>query len=179
MKSFKKFNGSQGGFDRGNRQDFNRKPAFNKFSKGKNNYSQDKEMFTTTCASCEASCQVPFRPNGQKPVYCKNCFDGQEKGGNNFKPSFDRKKFGGHDSYRAPSEPRNDNRTDQLQKQIEALGSKLDKVIDLIKNIQTQTVDTTPFETISKEATKALKEASVKKPTTKKVAKKVATKKKK
>lgn len=175
MKDFKKFNGSRGKFDRGSRQDFNRKPGFKTFN-NRNNDSRDKEMFSAVCESCQKSCEVPFRPNGQKPVYCQNCFNGQEKGGNNFKPSFDRKKFGGHDSYRAPSEPRNDNRTDQLQKQIEALGSKLDKVIDLIKNIQT------PAVSFSEETKKALKEASVKKPTTKKVAKvakKVAKKKKK
>ena len=36
------------------------------------------ERFQATCASCHAKCEVPFRPNGKKPVYCRDCFKGQE-----------------------------------------------------------------------------------------------------
>jgi CxxC-x17-CxxC domain-containing protein len=36
-----------------------------------------REMFPATCASCGKSCQVPFQPNGDKPVYCSDCFQGQ------------------------------------------------------------------------------------------------------
>lgn len=38
-----------------------------------------KPMFPATCADCGARCEVPFRPNGRKPVLCQNCF-GQENG---------------------------------------------------------------------------------------------------
>lgn len=31
-------------------------------------------MHTATCASCGDSCEVPFKPNGKKPVYCQACF---------------------------------------------------------------------------------------------------------
>jgi len=34
----------------------------------------DREMFPATCASCGQSTMVPFKPNGEKPVYCKDCF---------------------------------------------------------------------------------------------------------
>jgi CxxC-x17-CxxC domain-containing protein len=33
-----------------------------------------REMFSATCASCGREAQVPFRPNGTKPVYCSDCF---------------------------------------------------------------------------------------------------------
>ena len=33
-----------------------------------------REMFTATCASCGREAQVPFRPSGDKPVYCSDCF---------------------------------------------------------------------------------------------------------
>lgn|GEM_PF-89799 len=36
--------------------------------------SFDKEMFSATCAECGDRCEVPFKPNGEKPVYCRNCF---------------------------------------------------------------------------------------------------------
>ncbi len=33
-----------------------------------------REMFTVTCSSCGREAQVPFRPSGDKPVYCSDCF---------------------------------------------------------------------------------------------------------
>jgi CxxC-x17-CxxC domain-containing protein len=33
-----------------------------------------REMFAATCSSCGREAQVPFRPNGMKPVYCSDCF---------------------------------------------------------------------------------------------------------
>ncbi|MGE5708397.1 MAG: zinc-ribbon domain containing protein [Bacteroidota bacterium] len=33
-----------------------------------------REMFTTTCSACGIETQVPFKPNGSKPVYCRDCF---------------------------------------------------------------------------------------------------------
>ncbi len=45
-----------------------RKPAF------------EKEMYSATCAECGDRCEVPFRPTGERPVYCRNCFN---KGDNN------------------------------------------------------------------------------------------------
>lgn len=43
-------------------------------------YSSDRgqrEMHTTTCASCGQEAQVPFVPRGDKPVYCSDCFQNQ------------------------------------------------------------------------------------------------------
>ncbi len=31
------------------------------------------------CATCKKECEVPFKPNGKKPVLCKECF--QKEGG--------------------------------------------------------------------------------------------------
>ncbi|MEB3245086.1 MAG: CxxC-x17-CxxC domain-containing protein [Vampirovibrionales bacterium] len=33
-----------------------------------------REMHDAVCAGCGVQTQVPFRPNGMKPVYCRNCF---------------------------------------------------------------------------------------------------------
>ena len=38
-----------------------------------------REMFSATCSSCGREAQVPFRPNGSKPVYCSDCFQTQRK----------------------------------------------------------------------------------------------------
>ena len=37
------------------------------------------EMFDAICDQCGRECKVPFRPSGDKPVYCSACFD--QKGG--------------------------------------------------------------------------------------------------
>ncbi len=34
----------------------------------------NREMHKTTCSECKKECEVPFKPNGKKPVYCKECF---------------------------------------------------------------------------------------------------------
>lgn len=39
--------------------------------------SGPREMFTATCSACGQSCQVPFQPSGEKPVYCSDCFRSQ------------------------------------------------------------------------------------------------------
>lgn len=34
----------------------------------------EREMFTTTCSACGQPATVPFKPTGDKPVYCKDCY---------------------------------------------------------------------------------------------------------
>ena len=33
-----------------------------------------REMHDATCAACGVETQVPFRPSGDRPVYCRDCF---------------------------------------------------------------------------------------------------------
>jgi len=33
-----------------------------------------REMFSATCSQCGKEARVPFRPSGDKPVYCSDCF---------------------------------------------------------------------------------------------------------
>jgi CxxC-x17-CxxC domain-containing protein len=41
---------------------------------GRSGGFQQREMFDATCAECGAETQVPFRPSGDRPVYCRDCF---------------------------------------------------------------------------------------------------------
>lgn len=36
--------------------------------------TQNREMHTVTCAQCGKETQVPFKPSGDRPVYCQDCF---------------------------------------------------------------------------------------------------------
>jgi hypothetical protein len=33
-----------------------------------------REMHTVTCADCGKETQVPFKPDGTRPVYCRECY---------------------------------------------------------------------------------------------------------
>ena len=37
-------------------------------------YAPARVMFPMTCAGCGRSTEVPFRPHGDKPVYCSDCY---------------------------------------------------------------------------------------------------------
>lgn len=43
-------------------------------SGGSRGGGQRREMHPATCAECGKETQVPFRPSGDRPVYCSDCF---------------------------------------------------------------------------------------------------------
>ena len=45
---------------------------------GGGGYSQGpREMHSVVCAECGKDAQVPFRPRGDRPVYCSDCYSKQ------------------------------------------------------------------------------------------------------
>jgi len=36
--------------------------------------SGPREMFDAKCADCGKETQVPFKPDGTRPVYCRDCY---------------------------------------------------------------------------------------------------------
>lgn len=40
------------------------------------------------CADCNKECEIPFKPSGDRPIYCKECFS-KRKGGSLFKANRD------------------------------------------------------------------------------------------
>ncbi len=40
--------------------------------------SGPRQMFPATCASCGQPTEVPFKPSGNRPVYCRDCFQAQK-----------------------------------------------------------------------------------------------------
>lgn len=43
-----------------------------------NNDREERKMYKGICDECGRSCELPFRPSGDKPVYCSNCFKPRE-----------------------------------------------------------------------------------------------------
>ncbi len=84
--------------------------------KGGREASRPVSMHSAICGSCGKDCEVPFRPTGDRPVYCKNCFDGKE--------------------HMAPRTSRNtvrENGGDDTKKQLEIINVKLEKIIGLLQ----------------------------------------------
>jgi CxxC-x17-CxxC domain-containing protein len=149
MKDFKKFGGGFGGNKRGgfDKRDGGR-PGFKKFG-GDRGFGGPKEMFRATCAECHKSCEVPFRPNGEKPVYCSDCFGGQRDGGRNdsaprfekrrdersFEPRREQQSFG-----------KSDNGNEEVKRQISDLNRKVDSILELLKQQSAPKKDTRPEE---------------------------------
>jgi CxxC-x17-CxxC domain-containing protein len=38
-----------------------------------------REMHKATCAECNKECEIPFKPSGDRPVYCRDCFAKRKK----------------------------------------------------------------------------------------------------
>lgn len=38
-----------------------------------------REMHKAVCADCGQECEVPFKPSGDRPVYCKECYRNHKK----------------------------------------------------------------------------------------------------
>ncbi len=41
---------------------------------GGGGYGAPRETFSIVCSNCGADATVPFRPRGDRPVYCSDCF---------------------------------------------------------------------------------------------------------
>lgn len=147
--------GSRGGFSRGGS------------SGGFGGERREVVMHDAVCDECHQNCQIPFRPSGDKPVYCKDCF--MKKGGGPSRPSRDngpRRDFGRPQSAPSFGGNRND---DGVKKQLEAMNVKLDSLIRSIDALVKPTKASAPI-SVEKPADKKAKPA--KSPAKKKAVKK-------
>jgi CxxC-x17-CxxC domain-containing protein len=97
-----------------------------------------KTMHPATCSGCGKACEVPFRPTGEKPVYCRDCFAGRAALGGERSQRKDIRSESRPDartfSTSAPSQNSNKG-NDELRKQIDSMNVKLDKLTNTIQNL--------------------------------------------
>lgn len=84
-----------------------------------------REMHKAVCDECGKDCEVPFRPSGDKPIYCSDCFERKE-GGSSRRTS--------RRSSRGPDFERRDNTNKQLLDQVNSLNQKLDRILKVIES---------------------------------------------
>jgi len=41
-----------------------------------------RQLYEITCSNCGKKAQVPFKPSGDRPVYCRECYAKQREQGN-------------------------------------------------------------------------------------------------
>ena len=82
--------------------------------------NMDRQLFKATCSECGKECEVPFRPTGERPVYCRDCF--AKRSGNDARGNF------GRDN-RQSERPvfQSPNNT-----QLEVINAKLDRILKLL-----------------------------------------------
>ena len=135
MKDFKKGNrfgagGGKGGFNKGGydrgapRRDFSARPT---------------EMHQATCARCNKACEVPFRPNGKKPVFCKDCFASNRPDAHIRTNAFSRPNAAPRPPYQSEGiAPR----SDDLRSKVEVLNTKLDMLVRMVQALEPTTATT-------------------------------------
>jgi len=136
-----------GGRDRGRDRDFGGDRG-----RGRDRGS-DRQMYKVICDSCGDRCEVPFKPSGDKPVLCSNCFAGNTGGGS-----------GGR-------------RSEQSSEKHDEILAKLDKIINLLQRTN-PVKEITVMKSKKEEKAKEAKEAKPAKTTKKKTTAKKTTKKK-
>lgn len=158
------------------------------------------ELFKATCSACHKPCEVPFRPNGDKPVYCSACFNmksrDEERGsapreyGNRDNTRSARPEYAKPRREYAPQRdeaPRvvKDTGLEDVKRQLVTIESRLNRILDLLNpptppvKKKTVVVAEEPAvpETITDELPKKVRKPKTVKAPAKKVSKKVTTKK--
>lgn len=102
-----------GNFNRDNRPSGGRGDGgFGRRDFGRRDFGGGKPtMHRVTCSDCGKECEVPFRPTGERPVFCNDCFRNHRDAG----PS----RFSGGNS-------------NQYKEQFEAINFKLDKILKIL-----------------------------------------------
>jgi len=85
-----------------------------------------RQMHKAICGNCGKDCEVPFKPSGDRSVFCSNCFE---------------KKRGGSDTRRFEDR---DNRSSQNSEQYNTLNAKLDKILAMLTSSSLVKVAPTP-----------------------------------
>ncbi len=94
------------------------------------------EMHDAICAECGNACQVPFKPNGRKPVLCKNCFvrDDASVSSPFIKKTYTDRKGFKNVPFERESRESAVNPTAALEKRLKVIEEKLDNLLEMLSD---------------------------------------------
>lgn len=164
----KNFRDNKGGFGGQKRE----KPAFQNKSWGvdrgqMHGGDRDKPLYKATCSECGKSCEVPFRPSGDKPVFCSDCFNkmrdpSDSRGGKSFDSRAPKRDFNdrhaprqdSRQEYSRPADPRAPYKpapvnADDTKRALSEISMKLDRLISAMEKMAapSSTAKSTPVAT--------------------------------
>lgn len=104
----------------------------------------DNTIHQATCSGCGKDCEVPFKPNGKKPVFCSACYIREEKPDKFSKRPSEGRRDGSDfyekkSAYKSRPHARPDSRPSTGgvgNDQLKSLEAKLDTIIDLLRSKQ-------------------------------------------
>lgn len=101
------------------------------FNRGRGNSfkSRSTEMFAAVCDECNKECEVPFKPTGNKPVLCRDCFD-KKNGGGNRREGKPRDRFEKRRGFREAAPAGMD---PKLEKELAQINEKLDRLLRAVQ----------------------------------------------
>lgn len=126
FKKHSKFDGARKGFNKGG---FGRPPFGSRASAGRDNGF--KQLYDAECNSCHKMCQVPFRPNGLKPIYCRDCFRQDEERAP--KGRFEKREYGAPRPFARETPSADSRRLDDVTRRLDAMQATLEKIYAAIE----------------------------------------------
>jgi CxxC-x17-CxxC domain-containing protein len=130
------FRGGDRGGERGGRGDFKKKTWGN--DRGGDRDRGPVTMHRATCGDCGRTCEVPFRPMGDKPVFCNECFGGKrdsDRSGDRDRTP--RREFNDRSASTSFSKPTQG--TDDMKRQLSEINTKIERLINLFeKSLKTK-----------------------------------------
>ena len=164
MNKFKK-----GGFQHGGGGGSGGRPQFggNKFGGGRSGGDRRGgriELFPAVCAECKKNCEVPFRPTGDKPVYCRDCFGKQRQipgrnsnGADGPRPDFQKTAMPQREQQPEYAKPQNNDGINALKRQLDSLESKVNRVLELMSKKSEAPALVAPIVKVAPEVAKTIK----------------------
>ena len=125
-------------------KDYKNKSGFNKGGASRGSYGdrgprkfgafsdRPREMHKAECSQCHNPCEVPFVPNGKKPVFCSNCFvkDGDDAP----RDSYPRRDFAPRPAFKREAPAPSDRGMADLAYQMKAMNEKLDRLVRVMES---------------------------------------------
>ena len=88
------------------------------------------EMHEATCAKCGKQCEVPFRPTGDRPVLCSNCF--RNDGDSGSRGNSERRS---RPNFESRERNTNSGSAGISKEQFNELNTKLNKILNILESI--------------------------------------------
>lgn len=129
----------QGGYGGGNRRGGNSYGGGRGGFGGNRQNGFNKPSYAVRCDDCGSNTTVPFKPNGSKPVLCRDCFQGGSQGSFDRRPTFDRPQNRFEDRPRPPRPSGPAPVGPSLKSEIQAINRKLDQILAILNDVTVET----------------------------------------